>query len=275
MAAVKGKIGCPTRIITAVPHIRELAKGEKRELSQKAKFRLKVIDYYLRSSAEFSKTRSPDVTLTCRHFGIHRSYFYRWLARFDARRLSALENRSSAPKKKREPEYSRELAKRAREIRKENPTYSRDKTRAVLLRETDADAVPSASTIGRLINRENGFGFAKHYFRADVKRHKKHAKASLKAHERKRKPRKAALEAEAQAAGKKIIEFDMKHVYLLGKKQYAFCAVDIRAKEAVVHVASTPSSANARNALEKIVSRFGKDIVIVNDNGSVAIHGAT
>ncbi|GMO53139.1 MAG: hypothetical protein Pg6C_19340 [Treponemataceae bacterium] len=72
-----------TRIITAVPRMRKPAKGERRELSKKAKVRLEIIDYYWRSSARFSKTGRTDVTLTCRHFGIHRSYFYRWLARFE------------------------------------------------------------------------------------------------------------------------------------------------------------------------------------------------
>jgi hypothetical protein len=60
----------------------------------------------------------------------------------------------------------------------------------------------------------------------------------------------------------------MKHVYLLGQKHYAFCAVDPYNKEAAIHAASSPSSWNAKTALKKTVARFGKNITVVNDNGS-------
>jgi transposase InsO family protein len=67
---------------------------------------------------------------------------------------------------------------------------------------------------------------------------------------------------------RKVIEFDMKHIYLLGVKLYAFCAIDPFTKESVLHIGSSPSSKNAKTALEKTIARFGKDIIIVNDNGS-------
>jgi hypothetical protein len=37
-------------------------------------------------------------------------------------------------------------------------------------------------------------------------------------------------------------------------------------KEAAVHTASSPSSRNAKAALEKVAARFGKTIIVVNDN---------
>jgi transposase InsO family protein len=125
------------------------------------------------------------------------------------------------------------------------------------LREKRVAAVPSVATLGRLINREHLF------FRPDTGRRKKHAQSAHKAHERLRKP----YNLKADGA-RHIVEFDMKHVYLLGQKHYAFCAIDPCTKEAVLHIASSPSSRNARAALVKVVERFGKDIVIVNDNGS-------
>jgi transposase InsO family protein len=51
-----------------------------------------------------------------------------------------------------------------------------------------------------------------------------------------------------------------------GQKQYAFCRH--RPKEAAVHLASSPSSRNAKAALQKAAARFGKNIKVVNDNGS-------
>jgi transposase InsO family protein len=60
----------------------------------------------------------------------------------------------------------------------------------------------------------------------------------------------------------------MKHIYALNQRQYAFVAVDIFTKEAVIHIGSTSSSLQAKLALEQVLARFGKDICIVNDNGS-------
>jgi hypothetical protein len=115
---------CPTRIVTPVPHMRELARGERKALSEKAKFRLKVFDWYRNTSLRFSLAGLPDAKLTCRHFAIHRSYFYRWKGRYDRKRLSSLENRRTAPKRKREPGYSRELVRAVRMIREADPSYS-------------------------------------------------------------------------------------------------------------------------------------------------------
>jgi hypothetical protein len=260
---MKGSIGCPTRIITVIPRIRELAKGSGKELSAKAKFRLKVFDWYFKQSKYFSLTGLPDASLTCRHFGIHRSYFYRWKARYDKARLESLESKPPVPKKKRSPCYSREIVNAVRDIRKENQSYSAKKIRPILLRTMDEAAVPSVATIGRLISREKEYAAGTHFFRPDVNRRKKHSNAAKKAHERKRKP----YDLKADGA-RKVIEFDMKHIYLLGVKLYAFCAIDPFTKESVLHIGSSPSSKNAKTALEKTIARFGKDITIVNDNAA-------
>jgi hypothetical protein len=95
---MRGKIGCPAKIITPVPHIRELAKGETKELSEKAKFRLKVFDWYYHKSALYSLSGLADASLTCRHFGIQRSYFYPWKARYDKRRFHLWKTKQPAPK---------------------------------------------------------------------------------------------------------------------------------------------------------------------------------
>jgi hypothetical protein len=77
MAAMKGSIRYPTRIVTPVPHMRELARIGNGKLSDKAKFRLKVVDWYFRESPRFSARGKPDAVPACRHFGIHRLYCYR------------------------------------------------------------------------------------------------------------------------------------------------------------------------------------------------------
>jgi hypothetical protein len=51
---MKGSIGYSSRIVTPVPYMRELARMEAGELSERAKFRLKVFDYYYREPPQFS-----------------------------------------------------------------------------------------------------------------------------------------------------------------------------------------------------------------------------
>jgi len=254
---MKSRIGCPTQIITRLPRLYTQAQVREVELSKKAKFRLEVFDWYFNNSSLFSLSGLPDAQLTCRHFGIHRSYFYRWKKRYDKKRLVSLENRSQAPHTKRQPEYSRDVVKAVKEIREKDPTYSGKKIRTILLRSMAEEEVPSEATIGRLIRRENLF------FRADTSRRKKHSNSAKKAHKRLRKPYDLKPEDTRE-----IVEFDMKHIYLLGIKLYAFCAILVSRRETIVHIASSPSSLNGKVAAEKAVARWGKNICFVNDNGS-------
>jgi hypothetical protein len=55
---------------------------------------------------------------------------------------------------------------------------------------------------------------------------------------------------------------------------YADCAIDPFTKKAAIHVASNPSSTNAKVARKKAVKRFGKGVTVVNDNGSENIKDA-
>jgi transposase InsO family protein len=60
----------------------------------------------------------------------------------------------------------------------------------------------------------------------------------------------------------------MKHIHLLGTKPCAFRAPGNGNREGIIHIASSPSSRNAKRALREVVARFGCGIKIVNDNGS-------
>jgi len=135
-----------------------------------------------------------------------------------------LKTKAAPPTRKRKPDYSQELVSKVRDIRKADPTYSAKKIRPILLRESAE--VPSVATLRRLIRRNNLF------FHPDTKLHKKRSQSAKQVHQRLCKPANLYADAPAQ-----IIEFDMKHVYLLGVKQYAFCAIDVFTKDAVVHIA--------------------------------------
>jgi len=117
--------------------------------------------------------------------------------------------------------------------------------------------VPSVATLGRLIRRNNLF------FRPDsIKLRRKPSRG------RKRYIRIRKLAGVKASGPGRLVEFDMKHVYLLGSKQYAFCAIDVFTREAAVHIATSPSSRNAATCARMAVQRFGKGVAFVNDNGS-------
>ena len=214
-------------------------------LSREAKHRLRVIEYYLNSNS---------VTLTCRHFGICRSYFYKWFKRFNPKDLSSLEDRSRKPNRARTATYDISFISLIRKLRTDYPYLSSKKLARITFR--DYGIGYSASTIGRIIKRYEL------YFRAKIIAAKRRAKQARQVWKQ-RKP--YLLSANGPRS---VIEFDMKHIYLGGVKQYAFVAVDIYTKEAVIHLSRQPSSFQAMLALDKAVSVFGDEMVIVNDNGS-------
>lgn len=251
------KTGCPMIMITRIPKQRQLQRICT-DLSKEAKERLKIIDWYRLESKKYSSTGKPDVKLTCRHFGIYRSYFYYWYKRFKPYYLHSLDNKTTRPKKIKKAEYDYKLVSTIREIRKENPDYDCIKIRAILLREDKGFKVPSAATIGRIIKKYNMF----YRFDTKIKSHKKASKSSKKAL---RERLKYHLKSDKPNT---IIEFDMKHINLMNKKVYAMCGIDICTKRVIVHICSSPSSHNAIVALNKIVNKFGNKITIVNDNGS-------
>ena len=60
----------------------------------------------------------------------------------------------------------------------------------------------------------------------------------------------------------------MKHIYALGRKYYAFVAIDPYTKQSTIHVASRSTSHQAKLALEQVLQVFGSTVCILNDNGS-------
>lgn len=114
----------------------------------------------------------------------------------------------------------------------------------------------SHSTIGRIILKY------KLFFRAAFRLARRRSKQAI-AVWKTRRP--YGLKAIKPA---QVIEFDMKHIFVCGRKHYAFVSVDIFTKQAYLHIANQPSSYQAMLALQATLNIFGKDVCIVNDNGS-------
>lgn len=237
-------VGSSTTYRTILPNSQALGRIRNVKLSRAAKLRLQIIEYYLRTN---------QVALTCRHYGIGRSYFYKWFSRYDPRRLSSLESKSRKPIHVRQSTYDYDLVRTVRKLRQDYPRYSAKKLAVILVR--DFDLSYSAATIGRIIQKFKLY-FSKLVQVAQMRRGGVKAGVSRKPY---------GLKA---SKARQVVEFDMKHIYIQGRKYYAFVAVDIFSKEALVRIASTCTSLQAKLTLEQVLSRFGQSICVVNDNGS-------
>lgn len=111
------------------------------ELSRAAQVRLAWMDF---------QRRSQNVALTCRHFGISRQTFYRWLKRYEPLDLTTLEERSHCPHHRRRPTWSFPLESRVLTLRLQFPRWGKDKL-AVLLRRDGVQI--STSMVGRILSR--------------------------------------------------------------------------------------------------------------------------
>lgn len=111
------------------------------ELSRGAQVRLAWMDFY---------RRTQNVALTCRHFGISRPTFYRWLKRYEPLDLMTLEERSHCPHQRRRPTWSLLLERKVLTLRLRFPRWGKDKL-AVLLR--DQQPTVSTSMVGRILTR--------------------------------------------------------------------------------------------------------------------------
>lgn len=245
-------LGTSTIYTTIIPNFKELYRIYPKKLSREAKLRLRVLEYYY-------KKADRNVTLTARYFGVSRNFVYKWVKRCYRWDLSTLEDRSRRPRHTRSAQYDMNTVGIIKKIRKEYPTFSAVKVSVLLLR--DYGIKISSATVGRIIKRFNFFFSkliqAKHDHSKIVKRswQSRKAKERMKYYMRAEKPR-------------HIIEFDMKHIGNCSQRQYALCAIDIYTKEALIYISSTSSAKQASIAMQKVIDRFGRDIILVCDNGS-------
>ena len=243
---MSNRIGSSTIYTTTLPNNAVLARIRNVQLSREAKLRLRIIEHYLH--------RTRNVTLTCRHFAISRSYFYKWFKRYNPKYLTSLENRSTRPHTVRPVTYDTSFVALIRMLRTDYPSYSSKKLAWVILR--DYGYTYSAATVGRIIQR------FKLYFSQVIRLRQRHKMGRRLAVTRKPYGLKAT-------GPRTVIEFDMKHIWVPGSRtRYAFVAVDIYTKQAIIHVGGTSSASQAKRALAKAIAAFGKTVVVGNDNGS-------
>lgn len=219
-------------------------------LSKDAKRRLSWMDFY--------RSHGCNAALTCRHFAIPRSTFYRWLSRYDPKDISSLEERSRAPLGRRTPTTPASVIDAILKLRDERPAWSKYKLSVVLARDAGIDV--SASTIGRVLKR---------YDRIDKKASLKRSRAAKGRNKRKRRPKDLAATVPGE-----LVQIDTKHLNLpWSEKRYHFEAIDLATRMKVSGVARTGSSRSAQDFLSTALKRFPFPVsAIQTDNGSEYAH---
>jgi putative transposase len=119
-----------------------IARQAAPDLSRDARRRLSMLDWH--------RSHGGNVSLTARHYGVGRSTVYRWLGRYDRFHLETLEDRGSAPHRRRRPTWTLAQLQAVRSIRERYPRWGKDKLRILLRR---AGMVLSTSMVGRILAR--------------------------------------------------------------------------------------------------------------------------
>ncbi len=216
-------------------------------LTKAAKLRLSWLDYY--------QAHGQNAALTARHFGMSRSCFFKWKARYDQRGLAGLCDQAKRPNTSRQPTTPLPVVDAIRGLRKANPEFSKYKLAVILKRDYGYQA--SASTVGRVISRYNLF------FTPPVQR--KGHPGRRQSISRIRKPKDLVPTKPGE-----LVEFDVKHLPNLNEKRYGFVTLDVVSKQASVYVSSTISAAQGVLAWKRARHELGlpDTVRVLNDNGS-------
>lgn len=216
-------------------------------LSKDAQKRLLWIDWYY--------SHGKNAELTCRHFGISKSVFYRWKNRFNPQYLQSLEfdTKTRRPKRVRLMTTSQEVIDQVITIRKGDPEKSKYEIQEELRREGVSIGY---NTIQKIINRHPELLNVQHRKRLRKHRHYKIARV------------KAAKELREKELGS-LVQMDTKYLYVLGHKFYLFTAIDCKSRYAFLYCYKTISSASGKDFLRRVKAYFPFLIHAVNtDNGS-------
>lgn len=215
-------------------------------LSKDALRRLTWIDWYF--------YHGSNAELTCRHFGISKSLFYRWKNRFDRKNLKTLEfdTKLRRPHKLREMTTPPRILKLIYDIRLADLSKSKYEIEEELKR---AGIKISRKVIQKVINRH--FELKNDEHKIKLKKSRNHKIARIK----------AAIELREKNLGS-LIQIDTKHLYILGQRFYIFVAIDCFSRLGFVYAYKTASSLNAADFLLKVINYFPFKIENINtDNG--------
>ena len=245
---------CALKFIPSTPAVlpylrkncRNIAKLKEGPLTPEGKKRQKWFEYY--------GSRNNNASLTCRHFGIPRKSFYKWLARYDQDNPAGLDDRGRAPMNKRKRVIDPEKERRIIDLRKKHICYGKDKL-AVIYQKTYGEKI-SSWQIQRTIEEKDLY----------------------------RLPTEAAKTRRRRAAGQKkkritqlergepkgfFFQIDTKHIWWNGEKFYIFTAMEKNYKLGFANAYKGMSSLKATDFLARLLYLFGGSNLelLQTDNG--------
>jgi putative transposase len=185
-----------------------------------------------------------NVSLTCRHFGISRQTFSRWQRRADPRDLTSLDDRSSRPRRVRQPSWTAGVIAAVRCLREQYPRWGKDK----LVRLLASEGIRvSVSMVGRILSALKRTGQLVEPLRRIWAR-----KRAGKRPYATRKPAEYAV-----AAPGDLIQLDTLDIRPEpGVVLKQFTARDYRSRWDVLHLASRATATTAKAALAAILARM-------------------
>lgn len=232
------------------PSIQRVTKRDLANPSREARHRLKCIEFY--------KSHGHNVSLTCRHFGISRPTFYRWHGRFDPKDLRSLENRSTQPKRRRQPTWNSALVEAVREMREQYPSWGKDKLVVLLRRQGRAI---STSMVGRILKHLKQRGLLVEPRRFAVSAGKRRLKRAYAV----RKPKDYRAVAPGDIV--QVDTLDIRPLPNVVRKQ--FTARDIVSRWDVLDIRSVATAKMAAEFIDAIIQRMPFPVKAIQvDNGS-------
>lgn len=218
-------------------------------LSREALLRLDWIIYY-------ETTAGRNARLTCRHFGIPPKTFYKWFDRFDETTLGRLEDKSRAPRRTRQKEYTSVQYLRVIELRKQYIRYGKMKLLKLYQDRYSDDSQITSWKIQCIIQRA-------HLYYHPQKQARINRKRVLS------RKRKKITELKMKKIKGFLLCLDTVTLYWMGRKRYIITAIDKWTKVAFARMYTTHSSYNTRDFLHRLYFLLdGKIENIQTDNGS-------
>lgn len=239
---MRGSLGCTTRIQNNIAlgcHFPIMG------LTPKAKLRLQWMDHY---------HKHQNVAFTCRHYGISRKTFYKWLKRYNKNNPLTLNERSKKPHKFRVSEKFYKFRSKVKNIREAYPTWSKYKIGAFLRQD---DLQISDSTVGYILKK---IGLYDKKISTKRKRAKKRNFGKIRIRD---------VEIAINKPGA-LLQVDTKEYFNTADgKLIQFTAIDCFSRKRKLRGYRNKSAFNGREFLRYIVKTFGFKIeAILTDNGS-------
>ena len=220
------------------------------DLSRDARRRLVMLDWH--------RAHGENVSRTARHFGYSRPTVYRWLRRFERDRLETLEDRPSAPRRRRRPTWTLDQLRAVKAVRELYPRWGKDKL-VVLLRRQGVWL--SNSMVGRILGRLRRSGELH-----EPRRHR------MSVHQR-RWPRPYAIRKPADWTVERpgdLVELDTLDIRPLSTLVWKqFTARDVVSRWDTVELGRRATAAAAVDVLDRLAERMPFPVRAISiDNGS-------